>query len=313
MCWGEALFTQFSLKSNTKWKFLNVSYFEWQNTNDKELKLVDDPRFAISADLDELNRITDPLERQRMYDAIVLEIKQLVELGTFEWADLPAGSRPISSRLVLKVKYFASGEYNKHKARLTIRGCCQRAGKDYTESFAPTASSNSGRILDAVAVLNNWQLWQADIANAFCQAFVDVPVFLEMPRGIEIFDSEANPGTGPRRIRALKLIKALYGLVQSPRLFYQDLTKTLCDAGFRRCQFEPCLYQRFSKDGKRLYVLIYVDDLKICGDCADSWKVLQKALNNRYGLTGIEILDSFLGSSYVQGDGELKTEMSAKF
>ena len=111
-----------------------------------EIKLVDDPRFAISADLKELQHIPDVTERQAMYDAIVKEIRQLVELGTFEWADLPYGSRALSSRLVLKVKYHADGTYDKHKARLTVRGCFQVAGRDYDETYSPTATPDTAKV-----------------------------------------------------------------------------------------------------------------------------------------------------------------------
>ena len=143
---------------------------------------------------------------------------------------MPYGSRALSSRLVLKVKYHADGTYDKHKARLTVRGCFQVAGRDYDETYSPTAGTNSGRIMDALACLHSWRLWQADIANAFCQAFVDVPVYFDMPKGVKIFDDTGN--TGGTQRRALRLVKALYGLCQSPRLFYKDLTSTLLKAGF---------------------------------------------------------------------------------
>ena len=53
----------------------------------------------------------------------------------------------------------------------------------WIDTYSPTAGTNSGRIMDALACLHSWRLWQADIANAFCQAFVDVPVYFDMPKG----------------------------------------------------------------------------------------------------------------------------------
>ena len=61
---------------------------------------------------------------------------------------------------------------------------------------------------------------------------MDVPVYIELPRGIDVFDpiaAELDRQKATRR-RALRLVKALYGLRQSPRLFYKDLAKTLQDA-----------------------------------------------------------------------------------
>ena len=72
-------------------------------------------------------------------------------------------------------------------------------------------------------MLRGWKLFQGDIANAFCQSLVDVPVYIELPRGIDVFDpiaAELDRQKATRR-RALRLVKALYGLRQSPRLFYK--------------------------------------------------------------------------------------------
>ena len=207
----------FFLTGRTIYKFINVTFAAFSAMDDneqKDIKLVDDPRFKISADLKELEGIRDPIERQRMYDAVVLEVKQLLELGTFEWDYLPQGAKPLSSRLVLKVKYHADGSYDKHKARLTIRGCFQVPGRDFEETFAPTGNAETNRLMDIIAVTRGYKLWQADISNAFCRSFVDVPIFLEMPRGIEITDHARADADQARRRRALRLIRALYGLKQ---------------------------------------------------------------------------------------------------
>ena len=119
--------------------------------------LVDDPRFHVTLDCKEL-MLVEPERQQAVYDAIVKEIRQLIELGTFEWDWLKPGARPLSSRLVLKTKYLADGSFDKEKARLTIRGCFQVAGRDYNDTFAPTAKATTGRILDAISVLRGWEL-----------------------------------------------------------------------------------------------------------------------------------------------------------
>jgi hypothetical protein len=54
-------------------------------------------------------------DRIQMIKAITKEIHDLVSLGTFEWCRLPDNRRPISSRLVLKIKYKADGELDKYK------------------------------------------------------------------------------------------------------------------------------------------------------------------------------------------------------
>ena len=68
--------------------------------------------------LQDLRNVTDPIERARMVKAIIKEIADLCAIGTFELCPAPAGRQPIPSRLVLKVKYFADGTYNKHNTRV---------------------------------------------------------------------------------------------------------------------------------------------------------------------------------------------------
>jgi hypothetical protein len=55
---------------------------------------------------------------------------------------LPPGVKPITCKWVLKLK-FANGVYEKHKARIVVRGFEQREGVDYFQSFSPTASQVS--------------------------------------------------------------------------------------------------------------------------------------------------------------------------
>ena len=58
----------------------------------------------------------------------------------------------------------------------------------------------------------------------------------------------------------VKLRKSLYGLRQAPKLWYQLLSKFLCQNGFRRSKMNDCLFIKKSDTGE-VYLLSYVDDL----------------------------------------------------
>lgn len=280
-----------------------------------DIKLVDDPRFQVTLDVKELAE-TEPSRRQVVYDSIVKEIRQLIDLGTFEWDWLKPGARPLSSRLVLKTKYHADGSFDKEKCRLTIRGCFQVAGRDFDNTYAPTAKAVSGRLLDAVKVIRRFWAKQADISNAFCQADIDMDVFIDLPRGIEIRDPlvASADSRGSIRKRALRLRRALYGLRQSPRLWWADLRSSLLSASFEQCRFDPCIFYKWSADkSKVVYVLCYVDDLKAIGNYDEGLADLEKVLKLRYGLESFGKLSSFLGMNYTElDDGALVIEMKAK-
>jgi len=78
---------------------------------------------------------------------------------------LPEGKKALSSRWVFRKKA------DKFKARLVVRGCQQKFGIDYKETYAlayaPVAHPVTLRIL--LSVINRYNLFaeQLDVKNAF--------------------------------------------------------------------------------------------------------------------------------------------------
>ena len=91
-----------------------------------------------------------------------------------------------------------------------------------------------------------------DVETAFLNGKVISKVFLKQPEGYE-------DGTE----RVCKLNKALYGLRESPRAWYECLDSYLNSLGFVRSEFEYCLYALRERD-EIIYLIIFVDDLLIC-------------------------------------------------
>ena len=77
--------------------------------------------------------------RQPMYDAMVAEMQSVLSMKVFKWADMPCKAKPISTRMVLKTKLHAGGSFDKHKARLCVRGFMQKEGINYHDTFTPTS------------------------------------------------------------------------------------------------------------------------------------------------------------------------------
>ena len=75
-----------------------------------------------------------------------------------------------------------------------------------------------------------------------------------------------------------KLQRSLYGLAQSPVLWYGTIDGVLVVIGFRPTQSDPCVYTHGS--GVALVILpLYVDDILITGK--DPTLVEQKRRNSR--------------------------------
>jgi Reverse transcriptase (RNA-dependent DNA polymerase) len=89
-----------------------------------------------------------------------------------------------------------------------LKGYTQIYRIDYKETFAPVAKMNTVCTLLSVVVNCNWALYQMDVKNMFLHGELEEEVYMEIPSGLSISQSE-------RMVCRLK--KAIYGLKQSPR------------------------------------------------------------------------------------------------
>jgi histone deacetylase 1/2 len=91
-----------------------------------------------------------------------------------------------------------------------------------------------------------------------------------------------------------KLQRALYGLKQSPRAWYARLSALLLDLGFTSSKADTSLFI-FSRDGVRIYMLVYVDDIVIAGSTPGAVDRLVRALSAHFPIKDLGVLDYFLG------------------
>jgi hypothetical protein len=170
------------------------------------------------------------------YDAIMSEYQQMIDFKTWILQELPADRKAIASKWVFDIKPSLSGDgkVRKLKARLVIKGFCQRAGVDYDETFAPVAHQESFRILLALSVQLKLQLRQLDVVGAFLNGEMEEDVFMKQPDGF----------CDPEQPQAVcKLNKAIYGLKQAGMVWNKQLDLFLTqDAGCIRTSADPCLY-----------------------------------------------------------------------
>ncbi|KAJ9507247.1 hypothetical protein QJQ45_006215 [Haematococcus lacustris] len=142
--------------------------------------------------------------------------------------------RVLPGRWVFKTKRGADSSILKHKARFVIKGYRQVEGVDFDDSFAPVVTQGTQRVLLSVAAARGWELQQLDVETAFLNAPVDEGrlVYCQQPPGFE---------TGQGLV--CQLDKAVYGLRQAPRAWYQHLTQQLGLIGFTASAADPCLIQ----------------------------------------------------------------------
>ncbi|RKK11230.1 hypothetical protein BFJ67_g18113, partial [Fusarium oxysporum f. sp. cepae] len=166
--------------------------------------------------------------------------------GTFELVDYPEGKQVLPLKWVFTYKLDDAGYLIRHKARICVRGDLQHhSGEDI---YAATGAYRSFRILMALVCAFGLICHQVDFKNAFVNAEMDEEVYTTCP-----------PGYGQSG-KVWRLLKALYGLRKSPKLWFNELASFLKDLGFQHCPDEPCI---LINNETQLILFLYVDDLLI--------------------------------------------------
>jgi hypothetical protein len=147
----------------------------------------------------------------------------------------------IPLKWVFKYKLDEHGYLVKFKARLVVRGDFQTTAN---ETYAATLAARTFRALMALAAAFNLELRQYDATNAFINALLDEEIYVQCPEGYTDRD------------HVLLLLRALYGLKEAPRLWYQELARTFTKLGFTPVLGAECLFT----NGK-LLVFFYVNDI----------------------------------------------------
>ncbi|GJR61900.1 putative ribonuclease H-like domain-containing protein [Tanacetum coccineum] len=139
--------------------------------------------------------------------------------------DLPYGKKVIGTEWVFRNKRDERSIVVKNKARLVAQGFRQEEGIDYDEVFAPVARIEAIRLFLAFASYIGFTVYQMDVKSAFLYGIIEEEVYVHQPPG---FVDPSHPN------KVYKVIKALYGLHQAPRAWYETLSSFLMENGFRR-------------------------------------------------------------------------------
>ena len=221
-------------------------------------------------------------EAAEYWKAAEVEIATLEKMKAWEVVDRPPDRPVLPSLWAFKKKRLPSGEVRKYKARFTARGDRQIQDVDFSETWAPVVQWTTVRMMLILATQLNLATYSADVSCAFLHSDIDSEVYVEMPRG---FQKEG---------KVLKLLKSLYGLRQSPRLFWKYLTESMRKCGLEQSHLDPCLFI-----GEKIVAVAYVDDIlffskdeadisKLMVDLRDTGLMLEKE-DSAAGFLGVDI------------------------
>ncbi|KAL5563191.1 hypothetical protein UlMin_032938 [Ulmus minor] len=184
-----------------------------------------------------------------------------------------------------KRKRGADGRVETYKARLVAKGYTQKEGIDYEETFSPVAMLKSIRILLSIGAHLDYEIWQMDVKTAFLNGRLEENIYMIQPEGFIAKGQEH---------RVCKLQRSIYGLKQASRSWNIRFDQAVKSFGFEQSIDEPCVYSKI-KDGKVVFLILYVDDILIIGNNVGSLTSVKMWLTKQFQMKDLGEASYVLG------------------
>ncbi|GJY88821.1 putative ribonuclease H-like domain-containing protein [Tanacetum coccineum] len=204
--------------------------------------------------------------------------------------ELPNRKRAIGTKWVFRNKKDERGIEIRNKERLVAQGHRQEEGMYYEEVFALVARIKAIRLFLAYASFMGFLVYQMDVKSAFLYGTIEEEVYVTQPPG---FKDPDHPD------KVYKVVKALYGLHQAPRAWYETLANYLLGNGFQRGKIDQTLFIKKQK-GDILLVQVYVDDIIFGSTNKELCTAFEKLMKDKFQMSSMGELTFFLGLQVKQ-------------
>nr|GEU41737.1 copia protein [Tanacetum cinerariifolium] len=176
------------------------------------------------------------------------------------------------------------------KDQIGCLGHTQEEGIDYDEVFAPVARIEATRLILAYASFKDFVVYKMDVKSDFLYRKIEEEVYVYQPPG---FEDPYFPD------KVYKVKKALYGLHQAPRAWYETLSTYLIDNRFHRGQIDKTLFIKRHKDDI-LLVQVYVDDIIFGSTKKELSAEFEKLMHDKLQMSSMGELSFFFGLQVQQ-------------
>nr|GEY69306.1 putative ribonuclease H-like domain-containing protein [Tanacetum cinerariifolium] len=217
--------------------------------------------FAYFLLQEEPKRIHQALKDPSWIEAMQEELLQFKMQKVWILVDLPYGKRAIGTKWVYR---------NKKDERV--------------------ARIEAIRLFLAYASFMGFPVYQMNVKSTFLYGTIKEEVYICQPPG---FEDPEHPG------KVYKVVKALYGLHQAPRGWYETLATYLLENVFQRGTIDQTLFiKKQQKD--ILLVQIYVDDIIFGATNKALCQSFEKLMKDKFQMSSMGELTFFLGLQVKQ-------------
>ena len=132
-----------------------------------------------------------------------------------------------------------------------------------------------------------------DVKSAFLKGYINEEVFVSQPPG---FEDHQHPE------HVFKLKKALFGLKQTPRKWYERLSDFLTSQGYDKGTSDKTLFIK-KKEDDTILVQVYVDDIIFGSNNGELCETFVEIMKSEFEMSMMSELNYFLGLQIKQLKG----------
>ena len=179
----------------------------------------------------------------------------------------------------------ATGQVKKFKARLVVKGYSQVEGVDFSDIFSLVTKLTSIRVLMSLGATFDIGIEQMDVKTTFLHEDLEEEMYMKQPEGFVVKGKKDM-------VHKSKI--SIYGLNQSPRMWYQKFDTFILSLGFVRSKVDHCIYSK-EEGGHFINVDLYVDDMLLIGNNMDAIKEVKKQLSSKFNMKDLGPAKFILG------------------
>lgn len=218
---------------------------------------------------------------------MVEEMESLYKNSVWELVPKPAERKIVGCKWVYRKKEgMHEKEPPKFKACLVAKGYSQKEGVDYYEIFSLVVKHTSIRVLLSLVAQQDMELEQLDVKTVFLHGDLEEVIYMAQPQGFVKAGKENL---------VCRLKKSLYGLKQFLRQWYKRFDFYMLNIGYRRCDYDCCVYTHVFHDGMVILLLLYVDDMLIACRDMSRIKELKTLLSKEFDMKDLGSAQKILG------------------
>jgi hypothetical protein len=274
-------------------KAANQSGDAWATDTSRELDLESSSALvaAVREDLAVPRTYAEAMKQPETWlPSMQKEMTKMAENEVWELVRPPPGANIVESKWHYTPKFDSEGEINSYKSRLVAKGFTQVYGVDYFETFASVVRFDSLRLILAIAVSLDLELWQIDFESAFLNGKMKEEVYMRQPEGFVVKGKEDH---------VCRLLRSLYGTMQAGHTWWHELDKTYTDLGYIRSRVDESVRSR--RAGTELTLLsTYTDDVTGASSSTTGAAAAKRELEGRYKLKDGGELNYMLGIKVEQ-------------